>query len=362
MIEIFEQLKELRTNQLSGKKHVDRTADLLRENKRHVELLEPTIASIRERDDLVNQKNMIEKKLAWMDFQVAYAACKEISEDLKKTEEKLKEAQDKKKDLQKLVDEKTKDRQKYEKSLSTEVTKKKKCCDELDRIEGEIEKLSTELRNAKCDLNAYIQSAEERDQKIEDNRLVLNTFKQECEKFLEKIGSIEQIENLMLEIDTNNEETRKKIISLTEQRTKVNYQISNVIRPNINAVDNKIKTLNSVADSKLNFIQTNFPDAYEAVMWLRNNQHMFKGRIYEPMVMEISVRSVEYSKYIENCVKIQDLIAFTCEQTDDMNQFLKIMRVDMKLQINAIHSNAANGILPRFKPQVSWKSIVFFIL
>ncbi|XP_031636219.1 structural maintenance of chromosomes protein 5 [Contarinia nasturtii] len=351
MIETFDKLKELRHNQLSDNKNVQRTQDLLREHERHVELLEPTIASIRERDILVNQKNMIEKKLAWMDFQESYAECLKISADLEVTQKKYDEAMEKKNDLQKHIESKAKERQKYEKSLSAEVSKKRKYCNDLDQIGGEIEKLEIELRNAQCDLDIYIRNAEERDQKMDENQLVLNTYKQECENYLQTIGSVEQVENMMTEIDMNIEDKRTNVRKLTEARAKVNGQIDNEIRPYINNIDYKIKALNSVADAKLNYLQTQHSDTYNAVQWLRNNHDMFRGKIYEPMVMEINVRSNEYSKYIENCVRIPDLIAFTCEETEDMNKFIKIMRVDNNWQVNVIHSPAANGLLSKYKPR-----------
>lgn len=351
MFEMFDRLKELRDSQLNGNKHMQKTADLLRDNERRVELLQTAVDNIRRQDAILRRKNVIEKKLAWMDFQEVYEKCKEIDKDLAVSKKQYDDAVKKQKELQKHVDGKVKERQKYEKSLATETAKKKKCVDELNRITGEIEKLENLLRNAKRDLDAYIQSGRERDSRIHECQTVLATYQQESDNYLETIGSVDQVKKQMDEIEKGVEVTRKQIRLLTDQRGKLNYQIENRIKPEVVVIDRKISALNSVAEAKLNFLQQHQPDTYTAVMWLRKNQQLFRGRIYEPLIIEMNVKSNEYCKFIENTVKFQDMLAFTCEETEDMNRFLKMMRVEQKLKVNAVHSPAANGV--RFKSIVS---------
>lgn len=351
MFEMFDRLKELRDSQLNGNKHMQKTADLLRDNERRVELLQTAVDNIRRQDAILRRKNVIEKKLAWMDFQEVYEKCKEIDKDLAVSKKQYDDAVKKQKELQKHVDGKVKERQKYERSLATETAKKKKCVDELNRITGEIEKLENLLRNAKRDLDAYIQSGRERDSRIHECQTVLATYQQESDNYLETIGSVDQVKKQMDEIEKGVEVTRKQIRLLTDQRGKLNYQIENRIKPEVVVIDRKISALNSVAEAKLNFLQQHQPDTYTAVMWLRKNQQLFRGRIYEPLIIEMNVKSNEYCKFIENTVKFQDMLAFTCEETEDMNRFLKMMRVEHKLKVNAVHSPASNGV--RFKSIVS---------
>lgn len=350
LIDCFDKLKELRSSQLSGHKEVGKITALLHDNERRIELLQASVDTIKRQDEMVRRKNVIEKKLAWMDFEELYIKCKEVEKDLTMAKKNYDEMVGKRDDLQQHAANKIKQRQKYEKSLASETTKKKKHIDELNRIAGEIEKLERELSRAKGDLDAYIQSAEERDYKINENQVVLNTYRQEYDNCLETIGSVDQVKKQIQEIETAVGGTRAKIRQLTEARVQMNYQIENVVKPKMVVVDSKISALNSVADAKLNFLQNNFADTHAAVMWLRENQSMFRGRIYEPMIIEINVRSNEYCKYIENTVKVPDLIAFTCEETEDMNKFLKIMRVEKKIQVNAVHSPTANSV--RFKSKV----------
>lgn len=350
LIDCFDKLKELRSSQLDGDKQTKKIADLLQENERKVQQMQATVDDIRRQDELVRRKNVIEKKLAWMDFEEMFVKCKEVDKELKAIQQEAEVYVKKRKNLEKHVAEKTKERQKYEKSLANETAKKKKHIEDLNRIAGEIEKLESELNRAKGELDAYIQSAQEREYTINENQIVLNTYRQEYENNLETIGSVDQIKKQIQDIDQNVANTRDRIKKLTQTRNDIIYQIENVINPNMVHVDGKINALNSVADAKLNFLRNNFADAHTAVIWLRKNKGMFRGQIYEPMIIEMNVRSNEYAKYIENTMKVQDMIAFTCEETEDMNKFLKIMRIDNNLQVNAVHSAASNGL--RFKSKV----------
>lgn len=367
LIESFAKLKELRYNQLNGHKQNQKTSDLLRDNERRLELLQTTVDNIRRQDELVRRKNVIEMKLAWSDFEELYLKCREVNKDLENVQKKYSEAMAKKNELEKHAEGKKNERQKYEKLLAKETSNKRKYTNELDRIASEMDDLENALRNAKGDLDAYIKYSQERERKIKENRLVLNTYKQECDNYIETIGSIDQIKEQMNQIEQVVNKTREKIRSLTDARAKLNFQIENVVKPNMITIDKKINALSSVADAKLNFLQNNFAHAHTAVMWLRQNQSMFRGRIYEPIIMEINVRSMEYGKYIENCVKVQDLIAFTCEETEDMNKFLKIMRIEQKIEVNAVHSPAANAV--KYQSRVKsfdWKcyyfGFLFFVL
>lgn len=51
--------------------------------------------------------------------------------------------------------------------------------------------------------------------------------------------------------------------------------------------ENDLQKLENVKQQRLEWLQRNDRDAYSAVQWLRTNKHLFKGEIYEPMVLEV---------------------------------------------------------------------------
>lgn len=153
----------------------------------------------------------------------------------------------------------------------------------------------------------------------------------------------------MQEIDENVNKLREGIQKLSAARTKLNSHINSMIQPAIRIIDDKIKGMESVEMAKLEFLRKLSKDTYDAVAWLRENQNQFQSKIYEPMILELNVRGEDYGRYIENVVSMRDFLAFTCENVDDMNKFMTILRKEKKLEINAVHSDASNEI--RYKPQ-----------
>lgn len=347
LIEVHGELKDLRNNQLNGSKKTDTIAVTLQENERRVELLKPLVDEIMRQDQLVERKELIEKKLAWMEFETMFLQCKEIEKELKVVTKTHTEAIESKTELEKSIQNVTSDRNNYEKLLSNETKKKNKAANEVNQLHGEFEKMETKLNQAKRDLQAAEKSASEQQQTIDQNRIVLRTYEKELSDCLNKIQSVEAVHDQMKEFDGKINDYRQNIGHLENARRQINERIEQYIRPKLVSIDHRISSMNSEVNAKLNFLHKKFPDVYKAVMWLRDNKDQFQGKIYEPLILEINVRSPDYCKYIENTISTRDLVAFTCEDVDDMNSFIKIMRVDMKLDVNILHSQQSSQM--RFK-------------
>lgn len=61
---------------------------------------------------------------------------------------------------------------------------------------------------------------------------------------------------------------------------------------------------------------------------------MFKGAIYDPVMLEINVKDRKNAKYIENIVAIKDLIGFICVETEDVDLLKRELCFNKKLKIN----------------------------
>ena len=48
-------------------------------------------------------------------------------------------------------------------------------------------------------------------------------------------------------------------------------------------------------------------DAYETVTWLRENQHLFKGVVYEPIMTQINMKNIKDAVYLESIVSFNDM-------------------------------------------------------
>lgn len=43
-------------------------------------------------------------------------------------------------------------------------------------------------------------------------------------------------------------------------------------------------------------IKSSYKDTYNAILWLRQNRHVFQGHIYEPMLLEVIINQSRFEK------------------------------------------------------------------
>ena len=56
----------------------------------------------------------------------------------------------------------------------------------------------------------------------------------------------------------------------------------------------EMKRLQDVNNQRLAMLRTRSKDAYNAVLWLRENGHIFSGTVHEPIMMLIALLSFFY--------------------------------------------------------------------
>ena len=64
---------------------------------------------------------------------------------------------------------------------------------------------------------------------------------------------------------------------------------------------------------------------------------------------QVNVRDPQHAKYIETTIPFKDMRSFVCEDAEDMEVFLKSVRDEQGLQINAVM--APDTALSSFKPE-----------
>lgn len=111
--------------------------------------------------------------------------------------------------------------------------------------------------------------------------------------------------------------------------------------PEINSIKERIQRMENIEHQKLLAIREMQPDVYTAVMWLQENQHLFEGKIYNPIILELKILNLADAVYIENTVQMRDLYGFICENRNDMNLMVKFLVVEKGLKISCLHSPQA---------------------
>ena len=53
-------------------------------------------------------------------------------------------------------------------------------------------------------------------------------------------------------------------------------------------IKSRITKLEDMKNRRLEFLRNRYKDTYNAVIWLRENQHRFKGPVHEPILLQVS--------------------------------------------------------------------------
>lgn len=70
-------------------------------------------------------------------------------------------------------------------------------------------------------------------------------------------------------------------------------------------------------------------------------------------LFQINIANPSNARYVENVISKRDLLAFTCEDKEDMNKFVNILRDQKNLKVNVLHSGSEHPSSSRFKPNIS---------
>uniref|UniRef100_UPI00358F0853 structural maintenance of chromosomes protein 5-like n=1 Tax=Myxine glutinosa TaxID=7769 RepID=UPI00358F0853 len=103
-------------------------------------------------------------------------------------------------------------------------------------------------------------------------------------------------------------------------------------------IQQQIQTLQNQENMRLEKLRLRYPDTHEAVLWLKQNKGRFQGLVFEPVMLLIHVKSQPFAKYIENHIAMKYLKAFVFEKENDMESFLKLMRDEKHLRVNAVRA------------------------
>lgn len=300
------------------------------ENEVHAQRLEGQVHLLRQREQLVKEKNICGQKIHYVKYLQA-----------KKDLENAIEKRDKMKDDLKDIDANTE-------PFKRDVELKKA---EESRIKMKVDSLNKDI----CRLKNNIQSAQ-----TEIEQLKVN-WQEEFHSFKEKIDQEKQREsNLRLkqqelnslecrlsetrDVDCSHQmkELEAEMNKIVSERKKLKAQmvvLEDRIRRQVhsmNELKNEIESINKIHEKKNNFLKVKMPEAYKVLEWLERNRQIFRKRIYLPIMCEINVKDRKYYSIVENAIPQQELAAFVCQTAEDLTLFTRLVREQLHLNFNVI--------------------------
>ncbi|MBN3322157.1 SMC5 protein, partial [Atractosteus spatula] len=275
--------------------------------------------------------NMLERKKPWVEYETVRRQILAVKSERDNVKSELKKLQDEQAPMLNKIKSfecqlKPLDNKMKEKNIQMKEAwqKCKNKQDQLDRKDKEIEDIQQALS---------LKQTEEADRqkRINNTRRMIDDWQAE----LNSIGSQDDVQP---KIDSINGQLRQ----IQEEKAKIESERADVKREwesqkyESEKLQVELRKHEDLMIRKEEKLKERYRDTYNAMMWLRENRKLFRGNVYEPIMLVVNVRDAQHAKYIENQVSMNDLRAFVFQKQEDMEAFMSEVRDKQKLRVNAV--------------------------
>ncbi|XP_014973355.2 structural maintenance of chromosomes protein 5 isoform X2 [Macaca mulatta] len=284
------------------------------ERKRHLDLIE-----------------MLEAKRPWVEYENVrqeYEEVKLVRDRVKEEVRKLKEGQI---PITRRIEEMENERHNLEARIKEKATDIKEASQKCKQKQDVIERKDKHIEEIQQALTVKQNEELDRQRRISNTRKMIEDLQNE-------LKTTENCENLQPQIDaiTNDLRRIQDEKALCEGEIIDKRRERETLEKEKKSVDDHIVRFDNLMNQKEDKLRQRFRDTYDAVLWLRSNRDKFKQRVCEPIMLTINMKENKNAKYIENHIPSNDLRAFVFESQEDMEVFLKEVRDNKKLRVNAV--------------------------
>ncbi|KAL6263333.1 hypothetical protein P5V15_006130 [Pogonomyrmex californicus] len=342
LFEYHQKLKEQRANFKKLEIDIINTKRLLDSKIQRRDGLQQTVMTIKERKLIKKKIVTLKQKKAWMLYD---QIRRRLLESKKTRDTAVKEMQSidtELKPLNKKIEKMKSDMTMLKSSLNDHNNKVYTKNTKLKNIMNEILSCENKIKEAENTCSHKIQTEQSRDENVNLAQQQKCKLENDFALMVNEIGSEENLTEQLRNIAINMEEHKQRVHNLTNKNVTLKYEDENIDRE-MRAVQAELQALN-IDVKRLEVLKQRDLHAYKAVLWLKENRDKFSAPVHLPMLLNINVKEASYAKYLENIIRFRDLIAFTCENKQDMNLLLKYLRDQQKLQVNVLHSDPMKRI------------------
>uniref|UniRef100_A0A8D2IEK4 Structural maintenance of chromosomes protein 5 n=1 Tax=Urocitellus parryii TaxID=9999 RepID=A0A8D2IEK4_UROPR len=284
------------------------------ERKRHLDLIE-----------------MLEAKRPWVEYENVrqeYEEVKLVRDQMKEEVRKLKEGQI---PMTRRIEEIERQRHNLEALIKEKATDIKETSQKCKQKQDVIERKDKHIEELQQALTVKQNEEQDRQRRISNTRKMIEDLQNE-------LKTTENCENLQPQIDAITNDLRR----VQDEKTLCEGEIidkrreKETLEKEKKNVDDHIQRFDNLMNQKEDKLRQRYRDTYDAVLWLRNNRDKFKQRVCEPIMLTINMKDNKNAKYIENHIPSNDLRAFVFESQEDMEVFLREVRDNKKLRVNAV--------------------------
>uniref|UniRef100_A0A670ZYG5 Structural maintenance of chromosomes protein 5 n=1 Tax=Pseudonaja textilis TaxID=8673 RepID=A0A670ZYG5_PSETE len=260
-----------------------------------------------ERQHHLDSIAVLEKKRPW----VIYEETRKLYEEAKKTRDRQKE------EFKTL-------RQTQAPMIHQMREADKQCAKLEDKIKEKIEDIKLALRMKR-------EAEMDRQRRIQNTRKMIEDWTNE----LENTENAENIQPLMNSLNASLRQLEEEKANIDGELNDLRKERENLLKERKD-IEDRITQFENLMNIKEEKLKGRFQDTHSALMWLRKNRHRFKKSVCDPLLLSINMKDNKHAKYVENHISANDMKAFVFEMKEDMELFLKEMRDNCKLRVNAV--------------------------
>ncbi|XP_058792958.1 structural maintenance of chromosomes protein 5 [Phymastichus coffea] len=338
LLEYHTQLKVLRANQAELEKQLEGSTRLITKEKQICDTLKDKVGHIQEQKTIEKKLKTLKQKKAWViynekrqDLSKARVERDEAEETKKKLEKKMRPIEQEIVKLKAIIQITEKAAKQINSKTSDFLTK-------FGLLQNDIETFETLIDDAEKECQEKIRNEQETDYRIAELVEQKNKFENDLTHKINEVGSVEAIETELASIFKTVNNHKSQIEHYKGQQNLLIEKKQSCSR-RMKVEQQNLQEVQNIEVERLRILQRENRDAYNGLMWLRSNKHLFSKHIYEPMILMINLKDAKYAKYFESVIPQRDLFAFVCEDKNDMNLLLRHLRDQQKLKINAVHSD-----------------------
>ncbi|XP_016069732.1 PREDICTED: structural maintenance of chromosomes protein 5 isoform X2 [Miniopterus natalensis] len=284
------------------------------ERKRHLDLIE-----------------MLEAKRPWVEYENVRQEYEEVKLARDRVKDEVRKLKDGQIPMTQRIEERETQRHHLEAQIKAKATDIKETSQKCKQKQDVIERKDKHIEELQQALTVKQNEEHDRQRRISNTRKMIEDLQNELrttENCANLQPQIDDITNDLRRVQDEKESCESEIIDKHKERETLEKEKR--------SVHEQIVQFDNLMNQKEDKLRQRYRDTYDAVLWLRNNRDKFKQRVYEPIMLTINMKDNKNAKYIENHIPSNDLRAFVFESQEDMEVFLKEVRDNKKLRVNAV--------------------------
>ncbi|XP_050356467.1 structural maintenance of chromosomes protein 5 [Nymphalis io] len=333
------------------KKTASQTVTHLNNLKKENERLRVEVDVMKKRNEFEEQIQICERKKKWLECKVLKDKLKQHESDKKKAIAALKACEDKLKPIQNNIEI-------DKRSINVMEQEKLAIVREIENLKELVKKTIETVQTKEYDIRDAQLSYQDKVERRNNKEHELSEAKAKLEMLINNKQTLESKKGTESDLQAELQALKQTIGKTTaaydgvkKQHQQIEYQLTHQIEVRISQLNKRLTALRDVNNKRLSTLERYSKDTYKAVEWLRENRHLFKHPVHEPMMLVINFKDPKLARYLEATVPARDLVAFTFECKDDMNRFLRAARSERGLRaVNAVSSRAAPPPAPGAPP------------